>query len=62
LAKKKDYKSIVSASLGVGVHDYKHINIAKDIVVILNELVKKYNIDFTLVLPSEEIEKKYIEV
>lgn len=58
-AKKKDYKNIVSVSLGTGVHGYKHIDIAKDIVVRLNELVKEYNIDFTLVLPSEEIKRIY---
>lgn len=59
-AKKKDYKSIVSVSLGTGVHGYKHNDIAKDIVVRLNELVKRYDIDFTLVLPSEEIKVLYI--
>lgn len=59
-AKKKGYKNIVSVSLGTGVHGYKHIDIAKDIVIKLKELVKEYNIDFTLVLPSEEIEKIYI--
>ena len=58
-AKKKNYKSIVSVSLGTGVHGYKHNDIAKDIVVRLNELVKEYNIDFTLVLPSEEIKEIY---
>lgn len=58
-AKKKGYKNIVSVSLGTGVHGYKHIDIAKDIVVRLNELVNEYNIDFTLVLPSEEIKQIY---
>lgn len=58
-AKKKNYKSIVSVSLGTGVHGYKHNDIAKDIVIKINELVKEYNIDFTLVLPSEEIKKTY---
>lgn len=54
-AKEKEYKSIVSVSLGTGVHGYKHNDIAKDIVIKINELVKEYDIDFTLVLPSEEI-------
>ncbi len=56
---KKSYKNIVSVSLGTGVHGYKHNEIAKDIVVRLNELVKVYNIDFTLVLPNEEIKQIY---
>lgn len=59
LAKKKNYKSIVSVSLGTGVHGYKHNDIAKDIVIKINELVKEYNIDFTLVLPNEEIKQIY---
>lgn len=58
-AKEKGYKNIVSVSLGTGVHGYKHNDIAKDIVIRLNELVKKYDISFTLVLPSEEIKKIY---
>lgn len=58
-AKKKNYKSIVSVSLGTGVHGYKHNDIAKDIVIKINELVKEYDIDFTLVLPNEEIKQLY---
>lgn len=58
-AKEKEYKSIVSVSLGTGVHGYKHNDIAKDIIIRLYELVKQYDIDFTLVLPSEEIKKIY---
>lgn len=58
-AKEKGYKNILSVSLGTGVHGYKHIDIAKDIVGGLNVLVKKYDIAFTLVLPSEEIKKIY---
>ena len=61
-AKEKGYKSIASVSLGTGVHGYKHNDIAKDIVIRLNELVKEYDIDFTLVLPSEEIKKIYCNV
>ena len=59
-AKKKGYKNIVSVSLGTGVHGYKHTDIAKDIAIRLNELVKEYDIDFTLVLPSEEIKNGYM--
>lgn len=58
--KKNGYKNIVSVSLGTGVHGYKHNNIAKEVIVKLNELVKKYDIDFTLVLQSEEIKQIYI--
>ncbi len=36
---------------------YKHIDIAKDIVIELKELVNKYDISFTLVLPNEEIKE-----
>lgn len=60
-AKEKEYKSIISVSLGTGVHGYKHNDIAKDIIVRLNKLVKEYDIDFTLVLPSEEIKNEYDE-
>lgn len=58
-AKEKCYKSIISVSLGTGVHGYKHNDIAKEVIVKLNELVKKYDIDFTLVLPSKEIKEIY---
>lgn len=58
-AKKKGYKSIVSVSLGCGVNGYKHNDIAKAIICKLNELVNKYDIDFMLVLPSEEIKEFY---
>lgn len=59
-AKKKGYKNIVSVSLGTGVHGYKHNDIAKDIIIKLDKLVKEYDIDFTLVLPNEEIKKMYV--
>ncbi len=58
-AKKKGYKSIVSVSLGCGVNGYKHNDIAFSVVNKLKELVNKYNIDFMLVLPSEEIKEIY---
>ena len=60
LAKEKDYKSIVSVSIGTGIHGYKHNDIAKQVIEKLNYLVNKYNIDFTLVLPNEEIKEIYI--
>lgn len=44
-------------SVGCGINDYKHIDVAKDVVIRLKELVSEYDIDFMLVLPSEEIEE-----
>lgn len=58
-ASKRKYKSIVSISLGCGINGYKHIDVAKDVVIRLKELVSEYNIDFMLVLPSKEIEEIY---
>lgn len=58
-AKNKGYKNIISVSLGTGIHGYKHNDIAKDIMIRLNELIKEYDIDFTLVLPNEEIKELY---
>ena len=58
-AKKNMYKSIISVSLGAGAHGYKHNDIAKKVVDLLNYLVLKYDIDFTLVLPNEEIKNLY---
>lgn len=59
-AKTNMYKSIVNVSLGTGVHGYKYNDVAKRIIELLNYLVLKYNIDFTLVLPNEEIKELYI--
>lgn len=61
-ASNKSYKSIVSVSLGCGVNGYKHIDVAQDVLIKLNELVNKYDIDFTLVLFNEEIKKIYIDL
>lgn len=58
-AKENNYKNIVSASIGTGIHGYKHNDIGKYIFDVLNILVNKYNINFTLVLPNEEIKKYY---
>lgn len=58
-AKNNMYKSIISVSLGTGVNGYKHNDVAKQVVEMLDYLVKKYAINFTLVLPSEEIKKIY---
>ncbi len=56
---EKVYKNIVSVSIGTGIHGYKHIDIAKDVVIKLKKLVNKYDISFTLVLPNEDIKKIY---
>lgn len=58
-AKKNMYKDIISVSLGTGAHGYKHNDIAKKVVDLLNYLVLKYDIDFTLVLPNEETKEMY---
>ena len=58
-AKTNMYKSIISVSLGTGVHGYKHNDIAKQVIERLSYLVNKYNINFTLVLPNEEIKEIY---
>ncbi len=59
-AKRKNYKNIVSVSIGTGVHGYKHQDIAKDIIYILQMLVKKYSINFTLVLSNYEVQRIYL--
>lgn len=57
---KKGYKNVISVSLGTGIHGYKHNDVSMNVINELNELVKKYDINFTLVLPSEEIYNLYI--
>ena len=59
-AKKNMYKSIISVSLGTEAQCYKHNDIAKKVVELLSYLVLKYDVDFTLVLPNEEIKEMYI--
>lgn len=56
-AKNNFYKSIISVSLGTGIHGYKHNDIAKQVIDRLDYLVKRYDIDFTLVLPNEDIKR-----
>ena len=41
-------KSIISVSLGTGIHGYKHNDIAKQVVERLDYLSKRYDIDFTI--------------
>lgn len=61
-AKEKECKSIVSVSIGTGVHGYKHSDVANNVVSILNDLVYRFDIDFTLVLPNEEVMKLYADI
>lgn len=58
-AKEKNYKNIVSVSLGTGVHCYKHNEVGKEVVNKLCELVNKYDINFSLVLVNEEVMSMY---
>lgn len=62
-AADKGYKNIISVSLGTGVHGYKH----KDVVGPVLGLVKHYlelpnteKVNFTLVLPSDELRDLYL--
>ncbi len=59
-AKNNMYKSIISVSLGTEAQCYKHNDIAKKVVELLSYLVLKYDVDFTLVLPNEEIKEIYV--
>lgn len=59
VAKEEDYKNILSVSLGTGIHGYNHNEVAKEVVNMLNKLVKEYDINFNLVLANKEIMKIY---
>lgn len=61
-ADKKGYKSILSVSIGTGVHGYKHENIATTIISIIRILTEQFGIDFILVLPTEETSEIYSKV
>ena len=56
---EKCYKNIMSTSICTGIHGYKQFDIAKDVVIRLEELVNKYDISFTLILHNEEIKEIY---
>ncbi|MDD3453564.1 MAG: macro domain-containing protein [Bacilli bacterium] len=59
ISKQKGYKTILSVSIGTGVHGYKHNEVGLNIIPLLYYLVEKFNINFTLVLSNEEIAKIY---
>ena len=58
-AQSKKYSNIISASLGTGVHGYKHEDIAKYIIPTIQKLSKKNNVNFLLVVTDEKIKEIY---
>lgn len=60
LAKDNGYKSIVSISLGTGLHGYEHQKIAKEVVNKIVEYANKYDVNLYLVLHKKEEKKYYI--
>jgi len=62
IAYEKGFKSLLSVSIGTGVHGYKHEEVAHSVISIINILTKQFDIDFILVLPTEEIAEIYRKV
>ncbi len=60
VAKERNYKNIISVSLGTGIHGYKHNEVAKEVVNMLNYLVSKYGISFNLILSDNNIRELYL--
>ncbi len=60
VAKERDYKNIISVSLGTGIHGYKHNAVAKEVINMLNQLVSEYDINFDLILANKDIENIYL--
>ena len=58
---KTNYRKVISISLGTGVHGYKHEVIGKLVANHIESLTKKNDIEFTLVLPNEEIKALYLK-
>lgn len=58
-ADKKNYKDMISVSLGTGVHGYRHANVTEPVMHKLVELTAKYHVNFGLVLPNTEIFELY---
>lgn len=58
-ADKKNYKDMISVSLGTGVHGYRHADVAGPVMHKLVELTEKYPTNFGFVLPSVGIECLY---
>lgn len=59
-ASKRNYKNIISVSLGTGVHAYKHGDVGKYVYKELESLVNQYNINFCLVLADPNTKKYYV--
>ena len=57
---QKDYKNIISISLGTGHHAYRHEDIWHKVYEKLIELVYKYDVDFYLVLPDKKTLSHYV--
>lgn len=58
-ANKKNYRNILTVSIGTGVHGYSHNDVAKVIIEAINELTIKYNINCIMVLPDDVIANMY---
>lgn len=58
-ASEKGYKTILSVSIGTGIHGYIHEEIAGSVISTIQALTEQCDIDFILVLPNEEIREIY---
>lgn len=58
-AKNNNYKKIISVSLGTEINGYRHNKIGFLVSYKINELIEKYDIDFTLVLDNKGNFKEY---
>ncbi len=60
-SKEKNYKNIVSISIGTGIHGYSHEMVGRVLYNKLKELTASYKINFTLALSHKEIINLYIK-
>lgn len=63
MASEKRYTNIISVSLGTGVHGYKHEDVVGPVLGLVKHYLELPNTDkvnFTLVLPNDEIRDLYI--
>lgn len=49
------YKKPISVSLGTGAYGYQHDLVAEMVVNVITEFIKNNEIDFTLILPNQQI-------
>ncbi len=59
IAKERNYKNIISSSLGTGIHGYKHNEIAKEIINMIKKAVNIYDVNFNFILTNKETFKIY---